>query len=445
MEIFIVASQFILSLSILIVLHEFGHFITARMFGMRVEKFYLFFNPWFHLFKVKKGETEYGIGWLPLGGYVKISGMIDESMDKEQMKQPPQPWEFRSKPAWQRLIVMLGGVIVNLILGVLIFIMVTYVYGEKYLPAENAKYGIVADSTAHELGLRDGDIITGVGGQKVENFNKILKTMLLEDGNTIQVIRDGEPTEIAMPDGFKDKLADTRNIIMPRIPFVVAGFARGSIAREAGIEKKDKVVGINDTIHTEFFDTFKAELQNHTGEKVTVNVIRDGEPVGIKLTVPEDGILGIRPNGEYDKLGFQMNTIKYTFAESVPRGMVRAREILTDYIKSIRLIFVLNKGYEKVGGFITMAKIFPTTWEWEAFWSITAFLSLVLAFMNVLPIPALDGGHVVFLLYEMISGKKPSDKFMEWSTYVGFAILLSLLLLANGNDVVRLVKDWFSN
>lgn len=444
MDVIIIASQFILSLSILIVLHEMGHFLAAKLFGMRVEKFYLFFNPGFSLFKVKKGETEYGLGWLPLGGYVKISGMIDESMDKEQMKQPPQSWEFRSKPAWQRLIVMIGGVTVNLILGVIIYAAVVYTYGEQYLPAENAKYGIVADSTAMELGLQSGDRILTLDNQEIGNFNQISLKLILDDISTIQIERDGEKMDLQVPAGMKDKMVDSKGMITPRIPFEIAQFSKESVGKEAGLKKRDMIVGINDSTIL-YFDQFKAALQNYKNKAILVNIVRDGNPDRIKVTVPESGLLGIAPLGDLEELGFEMSTIEYGFFESIPRGMEKAYETLNNYVKQIKLLFVLDKGYEKLGGFITIAKIFPTTWEWEFFWNITAFLSLVLALMNILPIPALDGGHVMFLLYEMISGKKPSDKVMEWSTYIGFALLISLLLLANGNDVIREVKGLFSN
>lgn len=443
MDVIIIVSQFILSLSILIVLHEMGHFLAAKLFGMRVEKFYLFFNPGFSLFKIKKGETEYGLGWLPLGGYVKISGMIDESMDKEQMKQPPQPWEFRSKPAWQRLIVMIGGVTVNLILGVVIYACVVYVYGEQYLPAKNAKYGIVADSTAMELGLQSGDKILTLDNHEIDNFNQISLKLILDDVSTIQIERDGKNMELTVPEGLKDKMVNSKGMITPRIPFVVAQFSKESVGKEAGLKKRDKIVGINDSTIM-FFDQFKATLQNYKGDAILVNVIRDGKEERIKVTVPETGLLGIAPLGDFEELGFEMNTIEYGFLASIPRGMEKAYETLNNYVKQIKLLFVLDKGYEKLGGFITIAKIFPSEWEWEFFWNITAFLSLVLALMNILPIPALDGGHVMFLLYEMISGKKPSEKVMEWSTYVGIAILLTLMLFVNGNDVIREVKNYFA-
>lgn len=444
MDIFIVASQFILSLSILIVLHEFGHFITARMFGMRVEKFYLFFNPWFSLFKVKKGETEYGLGWLPLGGYVKISGMIDESMDKEQMKQPPQPWEFRSKPAWQRLIVMIGGVTVNLILGVLIYTFVVYIYGEKYLATENVKNGVwVTDSLGYELGFQDGDKILTIDNTKLEKFDHFHSKVLLDGVSSIQIERNGEKIDLTLPSDIHDQLTDKEvKVIAPRIPFVVGGTRKDTPARKAGIKKRDKIIGINDSLMP-FFDQIKGVIEENKGKEVTLKVLRNEKPMDVKVKVTEEGYIGAEVLGDYEELGFTMNKITYTFAESFPRGIERAGETLINYVKQIRLLFKLKKGYEKLGGFYTIAKIFPTTWEWEAFWTITAFLSLVLAFMNILPIPALDGGHVMFLLYEIITGKKPSDKFMEYSTYVGFAILLSLLLLANGNDAIRGFKELF--
>ncbi len=437
MDVLIQASQFFLSLSILIILHEFGHFSAAKAFGMRVERFYLFFNPYFSLFKKKIGDTVYGIGWLPLGGYVKISGMVDESMDKEQMAQPPQPWEFRSKPAWQRLIVMIGGVVVNVILGVVIYWGILFYYGESYLPNANVKYGIMADSLAMELGLRNGDRILYLDGIEVDNFNQIPVDIVLNEVKVITVEREGEVVEVKVPDDIMPKLMKARSLLSVRIPFHVDRFAPGSVAKEAGFEKGDVIVGLNgETIP--FFDEFKNALQAFKGETVEVGIIRDGQPMQIEVEVPESGLLGVYPVGDLKEF-FDVKEVKYGFFESFPKGMEKAYGTFSSYIQQMKLIFSPSaKGYESLGGFITIGSIFSTEWNWLQFWNITAFLSIVLAVMNILPIPALDGGHVVFLLYEMVTGKQLPDKVLEVAQYIGMILLFTLLIFANGNDIFKL-------
>ena len=437
MDVLIQASQFFLSLSILIILHEFGHFSAAKAFGMRVERFYLFFNPYFSLFKKKIGDTVYGIGWLPLGGYVKISGMVDESMDKEQMAQPPQPWEFRSKPAWQRLIVMIGGVVVNVILGVVIYWGILFYYGESYLPNANVKYGIMADSLAMELGLRNGDRILYLDGIEVDNFNQIPVDIVLNEVKVITVEREGEVVEVKVPDDIMPKLMKARSLLSVRIPFHVDRFAPGSVAKEAGFEKGDVIVGLNgETIP--FFDEFKNALQAFKGETVEVGIMRDGQPMQIEVEVPESGLLGVYPVGDLKEF-FDVKEVKYGFFESFPKGMEKAYGTFSSYIQQMKLIFSPSaKGYESLGGFITIGSIFSTEWNWLQFWNITAFLSIVLAVMNILPIPALDGGHVVFLLYEMVTGKQLPDKVLEVAQYIGMILLFTLLIFANGNDIFKL-------
>lgn len=436
MEILIQASQFFLSLSILIVLHEFGHFIAARSFGMRVESFYLFFNPYFSLFKKKIGDTVYGIGWVPLGGYVKIAGMIDESMDKEQMAKPAEPWEFRSKPAWQRLIVMIGGVTVNVILAALIYWMVLFVYGETYLPTKNVKYGIMCDSLALEMGLQNGDKIISLDGKEVENFSKVGMEIILNEVKTIQVDRNGEMVNVQIPEGMMSELIKSPGLISVRIPFYVEKFAPASVAEEAGFEKGDQIVGLNDSTIM-FFDAFKSALQAYKGQQVNVNVLRDGEPKTIAVPVPEDGLLGVYPKGDLSEF-FELAEIKYGFFESFPKGIEKAGQTLVNYVKQLKLLFSpSNKGYESLGGFLTIGSIFTTTWDWHHFWNITAFLSILLAVMNILPIPALDGGHVMFLLYEMITGRPANEKVLEVAQYIGMILLFSLLLFANGNDIYK--------
>ena len=436
MDILIQASQFLLSLSFLIVLHEFGHFLPAKLFGMRVEKFYLFFDPWISLIKKKVGDTEYGIGWVPLGGYVKISGMIDESMDKEQLAKPAEDWEFRSKPAWQRLIVMIGGVAVNVILGVLIYWMVLFTYGETYLPAQNAKYGITVDSLGAELGLQNGDKILALDGALPEKFTSIPVDIVLNETKVITVERDGQQMDINVPEEHMAALIKSRGFISIRIPFEVGKVQKGSEAAEMGFEVGDKIVALNGE-RIQFFDEFSTRVKSSKNEPVTVTVDREGQEIQLSGTVPETGTVGIMSNGDLAKY-FEIETKKYTFFESFPRGMAKAYATFESYVKQMKLIFSPSvKGYESLGGFITIGSIFSTTWDWHHFWNITAFLSIVLAFMNILPIPALDGGHVMFTLYEMIFQRKPHEKFLEVAQYAGMILLLSLLLFANGNDIVR--------
>lgn len=439
MEIFIKVVQLLLSLSILVIVHELGHFIAARTFKTRVEKFYLFFNPWFSLFRFKRGETEYGIGWLPLGGYVKISGMIDESMDREQMKLPPQPWEFRSKPAWQRLIIMLGGVTVNLLLAVLIYIVMLMVWGEQYLPASSLKYGISVDSTGYRMGLRNGDQIVAIDNNPVDDFAAIPKTLVLEEAKTIQVIRDGQKTDVVIPEGFIGQLIKIKSVdfISVRIPFVVSGFTPGAPASKAGLIKGDRILGVNDTIRP-FFTEFKASLQAYRNKEVNLIALRGTDTLRFKVNVPSSGLIGVYPKPPADFLSFKDRS--YTVFTAIPAGFVKAFEGVGNYLKSIKLLFSQEKAYESVGGFISIGSIFPSTWDWQAFWHLTAFLSIMLAVLNVLPIPALDGGHVMFLLYEIIFRRKPSEKFMEYAQIAGMVILFGLLIFANGNDILKLFR-----
>lgn len=441
MEVIIKITQFLLSLSILVILHEMGHFFFAKLFKTRVEKFYLFFNPWFSLLKFKKGETEYGVGWLPLGGYVKISGMIDESMDVEQMKQPAQPYEFRSKPSWQRLLIMIGGVLVNFLLALVIYSMVLYVWGEEYLPTKNVKYGVSCDSLALQTGIRNGDKILSIDNKPVENFRDIMPNLVLNNAKSIQVERNGEQVNIPVSETLVPALIkNPKEFVTPRFPFFIEDFIKGSPAKEAGFMKGDKMVGI-DSVKVEFFDEFRTEILKHKNEDVTVSILRDGAPMQIKVKVPESGLLGIIPQGDMSKF-FELRKIEYGFFASIPAGIDKGITTLSDYIKQFKLIFSpKTKAYESLGGFITIGKIFPGVWDWQSFWTLTAFLSIILAFMNILPIPALDGGHVMFLLYEMVTGKKPGDKFLEYAQIVGLVILFSLLIYANLNDVFRLFKN----
>jgi regulator of sigma E protease len=436
-EILVKAGQLILSLSILVVLHELGHFIPAKLFKARVEKFYLFFDPWFSLFKTKKGDTEYGIGWLPLGGYVKISGMVDESMDREQMAKPPQPWEFRSKPAWQRLIIMIGGVTVNLVLGFLIYAMMLWHWGESYLPTKNLTYGIAVDSLAGSIGLRDGDMVLSVNHEPVENFRAIPAEIILREATSIQVSRDGKPLDIKIPAGFvREMIRRKGTLIDVRIPFSVDSVLPKSAAEKAGFRKGDKTLTVNGA-PAAYFHEFKKSLQPYKNKTVPVQVLRDGDTIQLFAHVPETGMLGMAPaNPEKD---FKFATREYTFFEAIPAGFNKCISTLVKYVQQLRLIFVSKevKANESLGGFISIGNLFPAHWDWIAFWEMTALLSIILAFMNILPIPALDGGHVLFLLYEIITGRKPSEKFLEYAQIVGMVILFGLLIYANGLDIWR--------
>jgi regulator of sigma E protease len=439
MEILVKIVQLLLSLSILVIFHEFGHFVAAKIFKTRVEKFYLFFNPWFSLFKFKKGETEYGMGWLPLGGYVKISGMIDESMDKEQMKLPPEPHEFRSKPSWQRLIIMLGGVTVNILLAFAIYIGMMWIWGEQYLPTSEVKYGIVADSVARDMGLRNGDKILSVNNEPVEDFFRIPGRIILDNASSVQVERDGQPVNIQIPEGFIGRLLKHQNpdFITARMPFIIGGFSVGSAAKESGVLEGDRIIGINDSV-VEYFDQFREVIPAFKNQEISLKVLRDADTMSFNVQIPETGVIGAYTN----PAGlFNFKVKEYNFFTAIPAGFNRTIKGVTDYIKQLRLIFSPEvKAYESVGGFITIGNIFPGTWDWTAFWGLTAFLSIMLAILNVLPIPALDGGHVMFLLYEIITGRKPSDKFMEFAQIVGMVLLFGLLIFANGNDIVKLFR-----
>ncbi|HUS85704.1 MAG TPA: RIP metalloprotease RseP [Bacteroidales bacterium] len=435
--------QFVLSLSIIVIIHELGHFIFAKLFKTRVEKFYLFFDPWFSLFKVKRGETEYGMGWLPLGGYVKISGMIDESMDKEQMKKPPQPWEFRSKPTWQRLLIMVGGVLFNFILALFIYVMVLFSWGETYLPTKNVTYGIVTDSVGLKMGFKNGDNIVSIDGEEIEDFFEIIPDVVLNEREVITVERDGKQIGIRISDEFLPLIIKGQGKIGARIPysFKVVDFMKESPAREAGFQIGDELIGIDGFIF-EFNDQYQNYLSGLKGRDIIANINRNGDRLDIPLTTTPEGMIGIEREGLNYADYFEFRTIRYSFPESVPAGITKGFKTLKDYLKQFKIIFSKQaKGYESLGGFITIGRIFPGVWNWQAFWNLTAFLSIILGIMNVLPIPALDGGHLIFLLYEVVTGRKPSDKFLEYSQITGMILLLALLLYANGNDIIKYVLN----
>jgi regulator of sigma E protease len=442
MEIILIkAAQLILSLSLLVIIHEFGHFLLARVFKTRVEKFYLFFDPWFSLFKVKKGDTEYGIGWLPLGGYVKISGMIDESMDKEAMKLPPQPYEFRAKKTWQRLLIMVGGVVMNFILAFIIYIGILYAWGEQYLPTANVKYGIEVDSVLMKIGLQNGDKILTVGNLPVENFQKVIPTVILDKASAIQVERDGQKTDVTISDDDLALLIKSKGLLSLRVPFdyKVAKIAKDSPARDAGLKAGDQILGMNNQRYA-YNDQFKTALRDSVGKKISLNVLRNAQEITIPMIVPKSGMLGIVLDQNLEKI-FEFKTIRYGLIESIPAGLSRGVNTINDYLKSVKLIFSpKTKAYESLGGFIAIGNIFPSAWNWFSFWNMTAFLSIILGVMNLLPIPALDGGHVIFLLFEMITGRKPGDKFLEYAQIAGMVLLFSLVLYANVNDIFKLFK-----
>lgn len=441
MVILIKAAQFILSISILVILHEFGHFIFAKIFNCRVEKFYLFFDPWFSLFKVQKGETEYGIGWLPLGGYVKISGMIDESMDKEQMKLPPQPWEFRSKSTWERLLIMIGGVLFNLIFALLLYSMILFTWGEQYLPNSNVKYGVVVSETGREIGLKNGDKILAVDGKKVESFTKIIPTIVLDGAKTIEIQRDSQQIVLEIKKEIIPKLLTDKNILSVRVPFSckIIAFGKQSVARDAGFELGDEILSV-DSLKFRYYDEFVEKLISSKEKEINIEVKR-GDLVSFKKVIlGKSGTLGIGPDYDLSKI-FEYKTIEYSFIESIPAGISKGYRAVGDYLKQFKLLFSpQTKAYESLGGFIAIGNIFPGVWDWESFWNLTAFLSIILAVMNILPIPALDGGHVLFLLYEIVTGRKPSDKFLEYAQIAGMVLLFTLLLYANGNDILKLFR-----
>jgi regulator of sigma E protease len=442
MDIVVITAQFFLSLTILVLLHEMGHFFPSKWFGARVEKFYIFFDPWFSLFKFKKGDTEYGFGWLPLGGYVKISGMIDESFDKEQLKQDPQPYEFRSKPAWQRLIIMLGGVTVNFLLGFFIFSLLFWSYGEQYLPNASVKDGIYPDSLGRVIGFEPGDRIVRLGDKPFTRFNPqaISLELGLHEVKTITVERAGTETMISVPEEAVPALLSSdrkdKSLITPRFPFIIAQVQDSTPAALAGLQVDDRVIALND-ISFEFHDQFIEEVKAYKDSDITLTLLRGGDTIIQELHTTAEGKIGVLPY--YYNHFFEFETQKYSLTEAFPAGVSKGVNFIKNQLLAFGQIFGGKaKASESLGGFVSIAKLFPSTWDWQIFWNMTAILSMVLGFMNLLPIPGLDGGHVFFLLVEMISGRKVSDKIIEKATLVGFILLIALLLYANGLDVLRL-------
>ena len=428
------AIQLILSLSILIVLHELGHFIPAKIFKTRVEKFFLFFDVKFALFKKKIGETVYGIGWLPLGGYVKISGMIDESMDKEQMAQPPQPWEFRTKPAWQRLIIMLGGVTVNIIVGLLIYVGIMFFHGEYITTNEDMPNGYAVAEAFEEYGFRDGDQILKVNGEEFRDVSDINRYLLLRDVTNIDVRHtDGTVETVNLPEDIGSVMFES-DVLEPFVPLlepVLDTVLPDYPAISAGFRDGDRVVSVNGT-PIDYYHEFSTEVKKKKDTVSTIVISRGGEILSIDVKPNEKGQIGV----DYDRSLIKRTHLTYGFGASFSRGIGYGYDILRDYVKQFKYVFTA-KGATQIGGFGAIGNLFPPTWSWVAFWHTTALISIILAFMNVLPIPALDGGHVAFLLYEMVTGRKPGDKFLEYAQMIGFFLLIALVLFANGNDIYR--------
>lgn len=438
MEAFLMkALQLILSLSILVVVHEFGHYIFARMFKIRVEKFYLFFDAGFALFryKPKNSHTEYGVGWLPLGGYVKIAGMIDESMDTDQMSQPPQPWEFRSKPAWQRLLVMIAGVVFNLLLAFFIYAMVLFTWNDTYLPLRNITQGMEFSQAAQNAGFRDGDILLKADDKVLERFG--VRTLLdVADAREVTVLRDGKETVLPMQAGLMQSLlTDKEGFAAYRVPPVVYETMEGSAAASAGLIRGDSIVAVNGAA-TPLFSNLREALDLHRDDEVVIDYYRAGTIQSTTARVDSLGTLGFYAMSAPQIYG--TTTLSYGFFESFPAGINMGIQTLKDYVAQFKYVFT-KEGASSLGGFGAIGNLFPAQWNWQAFWLMTAFLSVILAFMNILPIPALDGGHVMFLIYEVVSRRKPNEKFMEYAQVAGMVLLLGLVLYANGMDVVRAI------
>lgn len=493
METFLIkALQLILSLSILVFLHELGHFLFARLFKVRVDKFYMFFNPNFSLIRAKKingkwqvrflaknvpanerekrnsegdiildskgkavlesvpvnelpeddwrrypENTEWGIGWLPLGGYCKIAGMIDESMDKAQLAEEAKPWEYRSRPVWQRLPIIVGGVLVNFLLALVIYSAVLFTWGKEYLPLDNARYGLQFSETLLQSGFQNGDRILMIDGTPVEQRADIINSILIDGKKKVSVLRDSAEIEIILPADFEKRVlaAAETDLIQVRYPFVIEEAAAGGAAKEAGLQKGDSVIGLNGK-SMNIYQDIAAELATLQGKETGIDYVRNGVVMQSTLKISDTGKIGVALRSPFVYL--ETRKIEYGFWESIPAGIVLGWETLTSYVKQFKLVFT-KEGASQIGGFGSIGKMFPNVWDWQVFWSMTALLSLVLAFMNFLPIPALDGGHVIFLLYEMITRRKPSEKFMEYAQTAGFLFLIALLIYANGNDIFRAI------
>ena len=436
METFLIkALQLVVALSLLVIVHELGHFLWARVFKIRVEKFYIFFNPWFSLFKWKpeKSDTTYGVGWLPLGGYVKIAGMIDESMDREQMAQPPQPWEFRTKPAWQRLLVMTGGVINNFILAILIYAGIAWYWGERTIPYQNAYEGMDFTPAAQSLGFRNGDVLLTADGRLIDSKERgAIYNML--DSKHVEVLRNHRDTvTLIMPANAVTSLPQDDPFMAYRVPVFVKQVMPGEPAAKAGLQEGDRIIAVGDSL-TPAYTEFVPALAAYGGKEVPLTLLRGNDTVMTVATPTLAGKLGFGLMGPIDV--FRCDTTQYGFFQSIPIGIGNGTDMLTTYVGSLKHVFT-KEGAESIGGFGAIGNLFPAKWDWRTFWEMTAFLSIILAFMNIIPIPALDGGHVAFLLWEVVTRRKPSEKFMEYAQMVGMFLLLALLIYANSNDIYR--------
>ncbi len=426
--------QFFLCFTVIVGLHEFGHYLTARLFKIRVEKFYIFFDPWFSLFKFNYKGTEYGLGWLPLGGYVKIGGMIDESMDKEQMAQPVQPDDFRAKPAWQRFIVMIAGVVMNLLTAVVIYCAVCYTWGDSYFSNADAHWGYNFNEAGHHLGFRDGDKILTIGGEEIDNYAVIANKLLLVDGDLRVVVeRAGAPVELTLPFSELIEMRRTKgyeNLLAPRAPFIIDSV---TVASAAALQRGDRIIGAGEVRDGLDQLAVRQALKAAAGSELTLTVLRGADSLQFTLPVSTEGTLGVLIQNP-----LEVRTRTYTLWESIPAGFSRAGKTVASYWEQLKLIIKPEtKMYEELGGFIAIGSIFAPEWNWLDFWLKTAFLSIILAVMNILPIPGLDGGHAIFTCWEMLTGRKVSERVLEIAQYIGLAILFALLLYANGNDIYR--------
>lgn len=436
MDILFKVLQVVACFSLLVLIHEFGHFLFAKIFKTRVEKFYLFFNPWFSVFKFRIGETEYGMGWVPFGGYCKIAGMVDESMDTDNLKSEPKPWEYRSKPAWQRLLIIVGGVLMNIVLAIGIYIGITYAWGDSYIKTKDVTTGFTFSPVAQEIGFRNGDKVISVGGEYVDNYAQIPALILLDDAREVQVERDGQPVTVTIDPKYIKSMLKDKEFIGLRYPFVIGQVIPDGAAAKAGLQAGDSLVAVGG-VPMRWYDQFATSFAQHKGDTVSVTFVRGG--------VEQTAIVQLNAEGQMGAYVpmvniYPVSTRQYSFWKAIPVGAGRAFTSIGSYLKQLKLIASPEtEAYKSVGGIIAMGNIFPGHWDWLSFWQITALISIMLAVLNILPIPMLDGGHMVFILYEMVTGRAPSDKFMERAQVVGMVIVFGIIILANGNDILKLI------
>jgi regulator of sigma E protease len=451
MVIFLKVIQVIFALSLLVLIHELGHFAFARLFKIRVDKFYLFFDAGFALFrwKPKNSDTEYGIGWLPLGGYCKIAGMIDESMDKDQLKSDPKPWEFRAHPAWQRFWVLFGGVFFNFLLAILIYAGILFTWGEEYIKTKDVTTGIAVNDLGREMGFRNGDKIVAFDGVPTDNFANLRADLIHSQATEATVIRDGKQITVNIDQNYIPAILNSPDLFEYGIPFTVGNIPDSSQNLHSGLKEGDVVIAV-DSVKTQMFTDVKQYLEKHKGDTINATIVRSAaakkdmtapaETLQIPLAVNNRGLLNVSIGGDVTKY-YKVTKKTYSLAGSVPAAFSKASTGISNYWKELKLIFTpRTKAYKSVGSFIAIGQIFPGYWDWHAFWSITAFLSIMLAVLNILPIPALDGGHILFTFYEIVTGRKPSDKFLMAAQVVGMVLLIALMVLAFGNDIARLFR-----